>query len=166
MEKINTEILISSLLVFGFDVVDPMLFTFVLGQLSIDNRNMKVFEFEDQPTSKIFDQYIDYDGIVFSIKKEFNLDTSICLSGNRIFPLKKLLHTNRKLLEYLQRLDVEKIVLTKLSRMGGYELISKEKYNYLFSSKERKIIEKMCVKKDENIGSEKIKKRRMNYECK
>lgn len=151
MEKINTEILVSSLLVSGFDVVDPLLFAFVLGQLTIDNRNMKLFEFEDQPTSQIFNNYIDDDGIVFSIKKGFNLETNVSLAENCICPLKKILHTNRILLEYLQQLDIEKIVLRKLCSMGGFESISKEKYNYLFSSKEKELIEKIYSKKEENI---------------
>lgn len=89
MEKINTEILVSSLLVSGFDVVDPLLFTFVLGQLTIDDRNMKVFEFEEQPTSQTFNNYIDNDGIVFSIKKGLNLETNVSLAENCIYPLKK-----------------------------------------------------------------------------
>lgn len=148
MEMINTEILVSSLLVLGFDVVDAHLFTYVLAQLTIDNRNTKVFEFKDRPTSQTFNTYINYDGIVFSIKDGFNLDTNISLTKNYTLPLKKVLHTNRRLLQYLQQLDFEQIVLRKLSSMGGFELITKEKYNYLFSSKEKELLEKIYSKKD------------------
>ena len=38
MEKINTEILVSSLFSIGFDKVDVALFTYTLWQLSIDNK--------------------------------------------------------------------------------------------------------------------------------
>lgn len=37
MEKINSEILISTLFLIGFDRVDSLLFKYVLGKLSIDN---------------------------------------------------------------------------------------------------------------------------------
>ena len=47
MEKINTEILVSSLFVIGFDKVDALLYTYTLGQLSLDNQKLQLFEFED-----------------------------------------------------------------------------------------------------------------------
>ena len=37
MEKINSEILISTLFLIGFDRVDSLLFKYALGKLSIDN---------------------------------------------------------------------------------------------------------------------------------
>ncbi len=39
MEKINTEILVSSLFTIGFDKVDALLYTYTLGQLSLIIRN-------------------------------------------------------------------------------------------------------------------------------
>ena len=63
MEKINTEILVSSLFVIGFDKVDALLYTYTLGQLSLDNQKLQLFEFEDSSTSQKFNDYIDYDGI-------------------------------------------------------------------------------------------------------
>ena len=68
MEKINTEILVSSLFSIGFDKVDVALFTYTLGQLSIDNKQLQLFEFEDSETHQIFNKYVDYDGIVFKLK--------------------------------------------------------------------------------------------------
>ena len=65
MEKINTEILVSSLFIIGFDKVDGLLFTYTLGQLSIDNHKLQLFEFEDSCTSQKFNEYVNYDGIVF-----------------------------------------------------------------------------------------------------
>lgn len=42
MEKINSEILISTLFLIGFDRVDSLLFKYVLGKLSIDNIEKKI----------------------------------------------------------------------------------------------------------------------------
>lgn len=63
MEKLNTEILISSLLIIGFDKIDPALFTYTLGKISLDNRKPELFEFQDSETSETFNKYFDYDGI-------------------------------------------------------------------------------------------------------
>ena len=41
MEKINSEILISTLFLIGFDRVDSLLFKYTLGKLSIDNIEKK-----------------------------------------------------------------------------------------------------------------------------
>ena len=71
MEKINTEILVSSLFSIGFDKVDAVLFTYTLGQLSIDNKQLQLFEFEDSETHQIFNKYLDYDGIVFKLKANY-----------------------------------------------------------------------------------------------
>ena len=43
MEKINTEILVSSLFKLGFDKVDSILFTYTLAKITIDG----VFSFEE-----------------------------------------------------------------------------------------------------------------------
>lgn len=42
MEKINSEILISTLFLIGFDRVDSLLFKYALGKLSIDNIEKKI----------------------------------------------------------------------------------------------------------------------------
>lgn len=41
MEKINSEILISTLFLIGFDRVDSLLFKYTLGKLSVDNIEKK-----------------------------------------------------------------------------------------------------------------------------
>ena len=63
MEKINTETLVSSLFVIGFDKVDALLYTYTLGQLSLDNQKLQLFKFEDSSMSQKFNDYVDYDGI-------------------------------------------------------------------------------------------------------
>ena len=53
MEKINTETLVSSLFVIGFDKVDALLYTYTLGQLSLDNQKLQLFKFEQLQISPI-----------------------------------------------------------------------------------------------------------------
>ena len=43
MININSEMLVSSLFVLGFDSIDGMLFTYTLGKLSLDNQKLKLF---------------------------------------------------------------------------------------------------------------------------
>ena len=45
MININSEMLVSSLFVLGFDSIDCMLFTYTLGKLSLDNKKLKLFSF-------------------------------------------------------------------------------------------------------------------------
>lgn len=118
MEKINTEILVSSLFSIGFDKVDAALFTYTLGQLSIDNKQLQLFEFEDSETHQIFNKYVDYDGIVFKLKDGITLDTMVSYNDEKFYPLRKMLNTNKKLIEYLSQLDFSGIVLKKAESYG------------------------------------------------
>ena len=137
MEKINTEILVSSLFTIGFDKVDPLLYTYTLGQLSIDNQKLQLFEFEDSETSQKFNDYVNYDGIIFKLKDGVTLETNVSHIENRVWPLGKALHTNKKLIEYLSNLDFINIVQKK-AKMVGLERLQEKKE--LFSSKEKEIL--------------------------
>ena len=122
MEKINTEIVISSLFASGFDQVDALLYTFVLGQLSLDNQELKCFEFCDEPLSEQFNKSVDYNGVVFKLKEGESLQSS------------------GRLVEYLSQLNFRKIVLRKISSLYYEDL---DNFDLLFSSKEKKIIHEM-----------------------
>ena len=111
MEKINTEILVSSLFAIGFDKVDALLYTYTLGQLSIDNQQLQLFEFEDEETHQIFNKYVDYDGIIFKLKDGITLDTMASYNDEKFYPLRKMLNTNSRLIEYLSGLDFRKIII-------------------------------------------------------
>lgn len=139
MEKINTEILVSSLFSIGFDKVDAALFTYTLGQLSIDNKQLQLFEFEDSETHQIFDKYVDYDGIVFKLKDGIALDTMVSYNDETFYPLRKMLNTNKKLIEYLSQLDFSGIVLKKAKSYGipNIEQIDESR----FSNKELGILQ-------------------------
>ena len=142
MEKINTEVLVSSLLCIGFDKVDSVLFSYVLGQLTIDNQELKLFKFEDSDVHQIFNKYVDFDGIVFKLKDGISLDTMVSYNGKRFYPLRKLLSTSRVLIQYLSQLDFSLIVLKKAKSYGVQELEQIDESR--FSHKEIEIFK--CLK--------------------
>lgn len=113
MININSEMLVSSLFVLGFDSIDGMLFTYTLGKLSLDNQKLKLFNFKDDPITSTFNKYVEYDGITFKLKEGYSLDTNVSPIEGRNFPLRYALQTNKKLLEYLQNVDFKEIVSKK-----------------------------------------------------
>ncbi len=117
MEKINTEILVSSLLKIGFDKVDSLLFTNTLAKLSIDNQKSQLFDFVDSETSPLFNEFVNYDGIEFKLKDGITLDTNVSPIKDHVFPLGKALHTNEHLIDYLERLDFNDIK-SKTKKLG------------------------------------------------
>lgn len=148
MEKINTEVLVSSLFNIGFDKVDNVLFTYTLGQLSIDNQQLQLFEFEDSETHQLFNKYVDYDGIVFKLKDEITLDTMVSYNNEKFYPLKKMLNTNKKLIEYLSQLDFSEIVLKKAKLYGMQNIEQIDKYR--FSNKELEIFQQLNFEQTSN----------------
>ena len=141
MEKINTEVLVSSLFNIGFDKVDAALFTFTLGKLAIDNRKMQLFEFSDSETNQIFNKYIDYDGIVFRFKDGINFETMASYNGKVFYPLKMLLNSSKNLIKYLSQLDFSEIVLKKVEIYGIHSLEQIDEN--IFSQKELEILHQL-----------------------
>ena len=86
MININSEMLVSSLFVLGFDSVDSMLFTYTLGKLSLDNQKLKLFNFKDDPITSTFNKQVEYDGITFKLKEGYSLDTNVSPIEGRSFP--------------------------------------------------------------------------------
>lgn len=148
MEKINTEVLVSSLFNIGFDKVDNVLFTYTLGQLSIDNQQLQLFEFEDSETHQLFNKYVDYDGIVFKLKDGITLDTMVSYNNEEFYPLKKMLNTNKKLIKYLFQLDFSEIVLKKAKLYGMQNIEQIDKYR--FSNKELEIFQQLNFEQTSN----------------
>lgn len=140
MEKINTEMVVSSLFLVGFDQVDALLYTCVLGQLSIDNQEMQLFEFSDIELSAVFNKYVNYNGIIFKLKEGVSLETDISPIEGKVLPLGNVLHTSKKLIDYLTKLDFRKIVLKKISILCNEDI---DNLDLLFSSKEKAIIHEM-----------------------
>ena len=146
MEKINAEILVSSLFTIGFDKVEAVLLAYTLGQLSIDNQQLQLFEFEDSEIHKIFNKYVDYDGIVFKLKDGITLDTMVTYNNETFYPLRKMLNTNKKLIEYLSQLDFSEIVLKKAEAYGIQSAGNIE--SSLFSEKEKDILRLLYEKQE------------------
>ncbi len=139
MEKINTEELISSLFIIGFDKVDLILFTHTLAKLSLDNRKEKNFVFEDNAFSDIFNEYITYDNDTYQVRDDLDLNTLV-MAGNKTIPLRKILHTNKKLIAYLSLLDFSEIILKKITILSDKNI--KDLSNH-FCDKEKEIISKI-----------------------
>ena len=137
MEKINMEIVVASLLISGFDQVDALLYTYVLGQLSLDNQDLKLFVFSDEEFSSNFNKYIDYDGVVFRLKDGLSLETNVSPIEEKYLPLEKKLHINKRLCEYLSELDYRIIVLKKLAALYDDGIDNPASF---FSVKEKQII--------------------------
>ena len=150
MEKISTEILVSALFNLGFDIVDPVLFTYTLGKLSLEDKNQQ-FSFEEETPSIGFNKYVDSSGIAFKIKDGYTLETDVSPvdSGIRI-PVKKALFSSRKLLEFLTEIDFNEVVLKKAATYGvsDYDSINHE----LFSKKEVEIL-KTCQNENARVYS-------------
>ena len=69
MEKINKEIIISSLFLMGFDKVDALLYMYVLDDLLRYIDVIKKFEYDLTEPTSTFNKYVDFDGMVYSLKK-------------------------------------------------------------------------------------------------
>ena len=136
MEIINTESLVSSLFYIGFNKVDPLLFTYVLANLDRDN-----FEFQDQQNTQTFDAFVTTDGLVFHPVYDISLDTEIELASEFKLPLRKLLHSNKKLIEFGNNLDFKPLVLKKAQEYN-VETIKDADPN-LFSRKEIELLKEL-----------------------
>ena len=73
MEKINSEIFISSLFAFGFLEIDPVLFTMLLRKFSIDNQAKQQFIYEDKSFNPEFFQYVDFSTGKFRLKNNLTI---------------------------------------------------------------------------------------------
>lgn len=160
MEKINTEKIVSSLLVYGFDKVDSLLYTLVLGKLVIDNRENKLFKFEDEDLSLFFRIYVNYDDTVYSLRNDYTLDSRVeTMMEGYYCPLRSILKTSENLLNYFDKIDFNEIVMKKILCIGSEKL---EELDFLFSSKEKEMIYKMSsIEQGENkinniVGDRKV----------
>ena len=112
LEKINTEILVSTLFNLGFDKVDPVLFTYTLGKLSLVDKERQ-FIFEEREPGIGFKKYVDFSGTAMKIKDGYTLDTNVSPNDKIKIPVKKTLFGSRSLLEYLSNFDFSEIVQKK-----------------------------------------------------
>ena len=161
MEKISTEILVSALFNLGFDIVDPVLFTYTLGKISLEDKQQQ-FSFVEETPSIGFNKYVDSSGIAFKIKDGYTLETDVSPVNLGIkITVKKTLFSSRKLLEFLTETDFNEIVLKKAAAYGvndygniNPELFSKKEIQILKSNQNDKpIVYSVSYKPQSNILS-------------
>lgn len=140
MENINTEAIISSLFVLGFDKVDSILYTYLLGKLTIDNQKLNIFYFKEESFSELFTRYVDYNNSVFKIKDGYTLDTDISPIKKYNYTLRSLFSRNPKLIDYLSNIDLSEIIVKKLK---SYNLTKQDNLEQVFSTKEIDFIKKL-----------------------
>ena len=56
---------------------------------------------------------------IFKLKDGITLDSLASYNDEIFDPLRKMLNTNRKLIEYISRLDFRKIIIKKIEALGG-----------------------------------------------
>ncbi len=140
MEKISTEAIIGSLFVLGFDKVDSIFFTSLLGKLTVDNHKLSLFEFEDKLFSELFIKYVNYDNSFFEIKENYTLDTNVSPIKDYIWTLRDFFSRNTELIEYLSNVDFGEILTRKIELCSAIE---QDSMNQLFSAKELSLIEQL-----------------------
>lgn len=155
MEKINTEVVVSSLFNIGFDKVDCVLFALIMARIAIDDKN-NFFDFNYQKTSYIFNKYVDYDGHIFKLKDGFSIDTNVSQVERFERTLGKTLITNPNLIEYLNNLDFSEIVLKKVELYGIQSIDEVDETK--FSQKEIEILKLTKLGQTKNNKTLNLKK--------
>ena len=136
MNRITTENIVSSLLVLGFDRVDSLLYSYVLGKITLEN---KQFSFSDEQFSGFFNSVVDYDELGFRLKPGYTLDTNVSLNPTSVLPLQRMLNVNPVLLDYLKQFDFREVIYRKIQACN-FNLDNLSSY---FCKKEKEIIADM-----------------------
>ena len=97
MEIISFEMIVSALFNLGFDKIDPVLYTYTLGKLSIEDKEHQ-FVYEKQNTSIGFNKYVEESKGVIKIRDGYTLDTNISPNNSKVIPVRKTLFSSKKLL--------------------------------------------------------------------
>lgn len=123
MEKINTEILISSLLKAGYDKIDPLLFTFILNKITEENEKSKKFKFVDEEYSEVFNKYVDHSEPIIKLKEGAVISE---------------LNTNVELIEMIETINIRNVALEKMKML--YKLEKINQFKDFFSTKEEQAL--------------------------
>lgn len=130
MEKITTEALLTTMFKYGFEQIDPLLYTFTLAKVSYQYAKNKYFELAyDEPLSDRFKYHTVKVGPVYKMNMSANQrDIDRWLSY----------HSNDRLLECLNSINFGEIIEKKREALGLEinELIK----NPIFSQREKDII--------------------------
>ena len=135
MEVFNTQDVVSCLLAQDYDIVDSIFTTMVIGRIALEED----FKFEDEEVKKSFLKLVDYDGFVYKLKKGVTLDTDISSDNETPLTVRQAFSTKKKLFEYLENIDLQKIVDKKVQIVGKDRI---NDYLAIFSKKEKKLLPK------------------------
>ena len=119
MEKINAEIVISSLIKTGFDKIDPLLYSYTLAKIEESN----IFEFEIDDYSEEFKKVVDTNTSIINLK--IGADTN-------------KLQSNDMLIKLINEIDYRDLVKEKMFLLFQFKNI--ENMNKLLSKREQKIL--------------------------
>lgn len=119
MEKINSEILLSSLLKTGFDKIDPLLYSYTLAK--VEEANM--FEFKIEDYSDEFKKVVDITTPTVALKKDADIN---------------LLQSNDLLIKLIDEIDYQNVVKEKMLLLFQYKDV--ENMSKIFSKKEQEIL--------------------------
>ena len=151
MEEINTEILLTTMFKYGFDRIDPILFTYTLGKVFSNDEGITLEFPMDEPISASFFAHVTKEGEVYKLKEpQENME--------RWYRL----HSNDTLYNYLDTLDFKRIIQRKVEKLNiknEESLIN----NPLFSQKEIDII-KTTNNKTQSSLDELIEKQKLRVE--
>lgn len=128
MEEINAEILLTTMFKYGFDRIDPILFTYTLGKVFSNDEGITLEFPMDDPISASFLSHVTKEGEVYKLKEpQENME--------RWYRQ----HSNDTLYNYLDTLDFKRIIQMKVEKLNiknEESLIN----NPLFSQKEISIL--------------------------
>lgn len=157
--KVNTEAVISALFLLGYDKVDALLYTFVLGAMKNAYNKLgrtKMYDLDfvvDDSLSRVFDNCIKSNSItVVELKDEYNMDTDVSkycnLKEGTITFLEYIDNANNRFLAFFieNNINMEELVCEKVRRLGINNI---RNFSSMFSDKEKKIVEeKMSIVMD------------------
>lgn len=138
MEKYNSEELISTLLIAGFNKVDQLLITLVIDKIKKDEKINKILSFDnDNFYSNQFSEYVSFEDFVYYINGSSPRNIAYYNKDNKEVLIGDLLLINKTLLNYILE-DGLKDVIIKKAKLIGIEDLSI--HVDLFSNKEINII--------------------------
>ena len=126
MVTITNEEYIATMFEIGFERIDPLLYTFTIGELLLNEEARDTLEFISGQPNQVFSYYVEYKNGVYSLKDGRTIDTNISPVEGVNIPLIRALKPNAILKEYLNTLDFKKVIDKKIKSLekAGYQNIS------------------------------------------
>lgn len=120
MKQVTTECLIKSLIVIGFDRVDPLLFSLTLGSIAMDKN--KLYMIVDKPFTSRFFNIFELKNGSYKLKDGISFDTDISpVDGYQYKVIDYLVKESKKtnFIEFLSNVNFTDIVNRKLEMLDN-----------------------------------------------